>query len=368
MRASHSHEDRNEAIEAMNDAEDETKVLVTTYDIGGPGVNIHKACHHGIVLQLPRNFSEFYQAIMRLPRLGQRHAVHWDVILDPDSFSVYQFRKLCIKYSRQLMAEARIPVAFQNVRIRLLLVYDIIQGFFGWPFSPYVWELHQPTRIEEYCDADTVFLGKALALVARALLQIADAQDDVGAGDADWLGPALDLITRETFAGATIEQLERETRGDLIGRFRYLAELSEDDKIEMRRTIADRRATANTFSQANRELNEKLRKVMNETRRPNKARVRGTELSNAVVLPSDDESVVSQQLVGPKGKSRARPPEDKEVAGSVKGKNVGVRARARASDDGVDEETPRPKRQKVAAPSAKETESDGISTRSSSHK
>lgn len=237
MRATHSHEERDEAIEAINDAEDETKVLVTTYLVGGTGVNLHKACHHGIILQLPRNFSELYQAIMRLPRLGQTKAVHWDIIVDPDSFSAFQFRKLCVKYSRQLLAEARLPAAIAHHNLRLLLCYDIIQSFFGWPFNPFIWEIQKPTIIQGHVNPDTEFLGKVLTLVARALLEKSETHDHLvdEHQDINWVGDVIDLILTDLFQGATLEELEAESRHELLDRFQGLSDLPPLKQRELRK-------------------------------------------------------------------------------------------------------------------------------------
>lgn len=58
------------AIEKFNNANEKVDVLVTSFSVANYGMNLHKACQHGFIIQLPHNWNSIGQAIGRLTRLG----------------------------------------------------------------------------------------------------------------------------------------------------------------------------------------------------------------------------------------------------------------------------------------------------------
>jgi DNA modification methylase/superfamily II DNA or RNA helicase len=83
---SDSPEAKAEAIEAFQDGK--YRVLVTKCSIGGYGLNLQNA-HNQVFVGLSYSWEEWYQAIRRCYRFGQKHAVNIHVVLTEAEREVY---------------------------------------------------------------------------------------------------------------------------------------------------------------------------------------------------------------------------------------------------------------------------------------
>lgn len=71
--ASKSPEERAAAVAEFTSARSACQVLITTYNCGATGLNLHASCHVVILLESAPNFNLETQAIGRVHRVGQMH-------------------------------------------------------------------------------------------------------------------------------------------------------------------------------------------------------------------------------------------------------------------------------------------------------
>lgn len=74
IRSSHSIAQRQSIIEAWNDPNDEVKVLVTTYKIGGTSMNLHEHCSALVMMEPAESANMALQCVGRVFRIGQTEA------------------------------------------------------------------------------------------------------------------------------------------------------------------------------------------------------------------------------------------------------------------------------------------------------
>ncbi|QYS93755.1 hypothetical protein H0G86_001124 [Trichoderma simmonsii] len=72
----HSQAKRDDVVQSFNNPSSHYTCLVTSLQLSAFGVNFHKACHRGLILEMPANLSIVFQAMGRLWSLGQKHNVH----------------------------------------------------------------------------------------------------------------------------------------------------------------------------------------------------------------------------------------------------------------------------------------------------
>ncbi|KAF2647361.1 hypothetical protein K491DRAFT_313446 [Lophiostoma macrostomum CBS 122681] len=106
IRSCHTTEERSKAVNRFNDPEDPAMIMVTNYRCCGQAVNLHKACHNVVMLEVPRSVAIFIQALGRLYRVMQTFAVKvWLLTVDGTYDQVLQYRAAA-KYKPQLTALA----------------------------------------------------------------------------------------------------------------------------------------------------------------------------------------------------------------------------------------------------------------------
>lgn len=75
IRSDHSVQERNAAIDKFNNPGTQVDLLVTSIDLSAYGLNLHKCCCKGIILQWPWNANHLLQILGRLPRINQKRVV-----------------------------------------------------------------------------------------------------------------------------------------------------------------------------------------------------------------------------------------------------------------------------------------------------
>ncbi|CAG8880968.1 unnamed protein product, partial [Penicillium egyptiacum] len=63
---------RSAAVARFNDPSSATQVLLTTFNCGATGLNMHAQCSRIIVMESALNHNSLFQTIGRIHRLGQR--------------------------------------------------------------------------------------------------------------------------------------------------------------------------------------------------------------------------------------------------------------------------------------------------------
>ena len=84
LRAGITQAERDHIISDFNDKNGTLRVLITTHQVGGFGVNLHRSgCHHMVILEFPRNINTVLQSMARLVRFGQDNDVFiWTLFVD----------------------------------------------------------------------------------------------------------------------------------------------------------------------------------------------------------------------------------------------------------------------------------------------
>ncbi|PNP56079.1 hypothetical protein THARTR1_03604 [Trichoderma harzianum] len=148
----HSQGERDRAIEEFNNPAKPYTCLVTSLQLSAFGVNLHKACHRGLILEQPNNQAILLQAQGRLWRIGQTHDVHWKILYCRDSFDCYIESRNLEKYATTLAAESGIDSRIKG-EARVICAFEIMRQHLGQPCSRYsrarvVWSQMDSRKLE----------------------------------------------------------------------------------------------------------------------------------------------------------------------------------------------------------------------------
>ncbi|EPE06078.1 snf2 family helicase [Ophiostoma piceae UAMH 11346] len=106
--------EKNEPDDVVDDAMvdelvDQLAALMTSMSVASYGLNLHKCCADGVVLQFSWSYNAIHQATGRILRLGQTQPVSWTIIKTSSSFHCVQEAVLSAKWAMQLSASMALP-------------------------------------------------------------------------------------------------------------------------------------------------------------------------------------------------------------------------------------------------------------------
>ncbi|KAF5634692.1 hypothetical protein F52700_5885 [Fusarium sp. NRRL 52700] len=130
IRSPDNSDQRSHFVRQFNDPESQVDVLVTSFQLDGFGMNLQRACHHGIVVEYPKNLPTMLHGFGRLWRIGQEHKVHWDVLYLEDSFDGWNETWMTSKYADILAAEGEIPDGILG-EYRVICGFELIKRYLG---------------------------------------------------------------------------------------------------------------------------------------------------------------------------------------------------------------------------------------------
>ncbi|KAK0759222.1 hypothetical protein N5P37_008104 [Trichoderma harzianum] len=147
-----SQTERDKAVEAFNDPATPYICLVTSLQLSAFGVNLHKACHRGLILEQPISQAILLQAQGQLWRIGQKHDVHWKILYSRDSFDCYIESHNLEKYATTLAAESGIDPRIKG-EARVICAFEIMRQHLGQSCSRYsrarvVWSQMDSPKLE----------------------------------------------------------------------------------------------------------------------------------------------------------------------------------------------------------------------------
>jgi hypothetical protein len=117
-------------VRQFNDPENRVDALVVSFQLDGFGLNLQGACHHGIVMEYPKNLPTMLHGFGRLWRMGQEHEVHWDVLYLENSFDGWVETWMASRYADILAAEGEIPDAIEG-EYRVICGFELIKQYLG---------------------------------------------------------------------------------------------------------------------------------------------------------------------------------------------------------------------------------------------
>lgn len=132
----HSQSEKDQVVEAFNNPQSPYTCLVTTLQLSAFGLNLHKSCHRGIIMELPSNHATLLNAIGRLWRIGQKHDVNWEILMARHSFDAYIETSIMSKYCNILAVTGRIDAAIAGEAQRIS-AFEIMRQQLGQECSRY---------------------------------------------------------------------------------------------------------------------------------------------------------------------------------------------------------------------------------------
>lgn len=185
IRSRHTADQRARMVREFNNPQNRGEALVISFQLGGFGLNLQGACHHGIILEYPENLPTMLHAFGRLWRMGQEHEVHWDVLYLENSFDGWVDSRMASKYADILAAEGDIPDMIQG-EYRVICGFELIKRYLGqssnrYPRTRITWseqdhplvarEGHFYSAVAQYLMQNpqhmTKFLNRRLYAIAR---------------------------------------------------------------------------------------------------------------------------------------------------------------------------------------------------------
>ncbi|CVL02086.1 uncharacterized protein FMAN_08206 [Fusarium mangiferae] len=130
IRSSHTVDQRAKMVREFNNPQNRAEALVLSFQLGGFGLNLHGACHHGIIVEYPDNLPTMLHGFGRLWRMGQEHEVHWDVLYLEKSFDGWADSRMASKYADILAAEGDIPDLIVG-EYRIICGFELIKRYLG---------------------------------------------------------------------------------------------------------------------------------------------------------------------------------------------------------------------------------------------
>ncbi|GAB1309796.1 hypothetical protein MFIFM68171_00006 [Madurella fahalii] len=137
IRASHTSNERERIVELFNNPASNMDCLVLNMSLSSAGLNLHKCCCRGIILQYPWNWPTIHQTIGRISRIGGKKIVDWVILHVTGTMYDVMEDKINRKYCEQLRLEARIPAFIKSIHLQRMVAYEIIKMSFGQPFNRY---------------------------------------------------------------------------------------------------------------------------------------------------------------------------------------------------------------------------------------
>ncbi|RBA09768.1 hypothetical protein FPRO05_05704 [Fusarium proliferatum] len=130
IRSSHTVDQRAKMVREFNNPQNRAEALVLSFQLGGFGLNLHGACHHGIIVEYPDNLPTMLHGFGRLWRMGQEHEVRWDVLYLEKSFDGWADSRMASKYADILAAEGDIPDLIVG-EYRIICGFELIKRYLG---------------------------------------------------------------------------------------------------------------------------------------------------------------------------------------------------------------------------------------------
>ncbi|KAH0491113.1 hypothetical protein TgHK011_002556 [Trichoderma gracile] len=132
----HTQAEVDRAVREFNDKFSPYTCLVTTYQVLGFGVSLHKFCRRGIIVELPPSHAVLLSAIGRLWRVGQANDVEWEILVAKYTFDPWIEARITQQYAELLGELGGIDEAVVG-RNRRLAAFEIIREQFGQEYSRY---------------------------------------------------------------------------------------------------------------------------------------------------------------------------------------------------------------------------------------
>lgn len=139
IRSHHNSNERNRIIQDFNDPTSDVDIFISSVELSAYGINLHKSCCKGILVQWPWSCNHLMQVLGRLPRIGQQRPVQW--VIYNVAGTMYDRMQTIVwtKYVPQLGVESTIPDTIHN-ELAKIAAYTILGMLFNMPYNRYLWD------------------------------------------------------------------------------------------------------------------------------------------------------------------------------------------------------------------------------------
>jgi hypothetical protein len=138
-------------------------------EVSGTGINLHKDCCRGLMMQLPNQVAKKVQGKGRLHRLGQKDEVSWYVLMPAHGIAAWDEKKMWVKFLPELASMVELP-ALVTGKLRDIILWELIRVQNAHSFNRYAWVIRPPASSAEWFDPVYEKLGNFLSMIATILL------------------------------------------------------------------------------------------------------------------------------------------------------------------------------------------------------
>lgn len=100
--------ERDRAVRRFSEPSSAYTVMLTSTMLNAYGVDFHRACHTGLMLEEPQNTATAIQAVGRLYRFGQEHQVNFRRVIQRDTYDSAMEARNVHKFASNIAADANI--------------------------------------------------------------------------------------------------------------------------------------------------------------------------------------------------------------------------------------------------------------------
>ncbi|KAK4136002.1 hypothetical protein BT67DRAFT_440134 [Trichocladium antarcticum] len=113
-RASHTSNEREKIVQMFNNPASNLDCLVLNMSLSSAGLNLHKCCRRGLILQYPWNWPTVLQTMGRLFRIGANKVVDWTILHVTSTVYDVMEDRINRKYCEQLQVGSSHPHLYQG--------------------------------------------------------------------------------------------------------------------------------------------------------------------------------------------------------------------------------------------------------------
>ncbi|KAK0752612.1 hypothetical protein B0T18DRAFT_427052 [Schizothecium vesticola] len=136
--------ERTEILANFNDKEGDIQFLVLSAAVSSAGLNLHGACHNGIITDIVWNAGTVFQGTGRLFRIGQKRPITWKLVHIAGTVNDWMEDRVVRKFVPEVMARmVQAPIA--DPELQRFLAFEAVRVMLSQSFNRYSWDVQRVT-------------------------------------------------------------------------------------------------------------------------------------------------------------------------------------------------------------------------------
>lgn len=131
-------EARSSLVADFNNPKKRYDVMILSTELNIVGINMQKACSHGVCMSFMWNPSAMMQALCRIYRMGQTKNVYWSLMKQVGSYQELQETLIHDKQAELFTGQVRVPRQIKG-KLRSILCYELARETWGTLESKFVY-------------------------------------------------------------------------------------------------------------------------------------------------------------------------------------------------------------------------------------